>query len=801
MQRVHECWRLIGDCRRVVSQISLTGLLAIGAGAALLAPMQAGAAVCEVNDVDICLNAGPYNATVVVNVAVPTGVELPSTDLIDTAGIGVNKTGVGSMTFFNYGSIDADNPIKINSGETTIENSGDITAVFAGIFVDTTDTVNIVNNAGATVSSTISVGLALLQAGSKIIYNAGTISGAATSITSANGGLALTLDTGSVLNGNVSAIGAGDSLTLNGSGTEDDDLFWFNSLTMDGGQWTLSGTVAMDPASPVNINNGTLLIDGTMTDADVTVAAGAAFGGTGAVSGDVDTSGQIDATSDDFTIDGNLTFQTGSSLAVSLGGGTSTKVDVTGNAIINSGSNVVLTGDLTQDTAVTILTTGGLVSGSFDKVFDENGKQLFFVATSEPSEVGLMKIATVGVGEVVLQAATGAALDAHRGMLGTIHARIDHRYRDSAHRRTPRNSLTGYYSLDGDTLMTGSLMNSRLDNSQVGLSQSGLWPTNLDDTVQSDPHTPGFISDMLVSEQDSTERMSRSLGAMPRLQVSSNYGGMWIEGFAVKSDQDTLTDVTGYSATSTGVSIGLDSKAAGRWVFGGMIGYGHSDVDLRQGAGEARSDTVYTGVYMSNISRTHFANLFVTGAIGNFDAERAVTDGITSGVATDEFGSYMWDARLELGRTLSLSEDDFIRPNIAIEYTSVFQDDYADDGAGIVPGLTVQDHTTELFRAEGQIDVLFGSMDIDDSGWSGRFFAGAAHEILLDNQTTNAFLAGFSDPLSLATSGDDHRTFALYGVSLSWAINQRMRYQLSYHGEGNEEFNRQSVVGGFSISW
>ena len=333
---------------------------------------------------------------------------------------------------------------------------------------------------------------------------------------------------------------------------------------------------------------------------------------------------------------------------------------------------------------------------------------------------------------VPTQVAIGLNLDAHRGLLNTVHARIDHRYRESARRGTPK---------DGDI------------------------PTN----------------------------------APPRLRISTNYGGMWFESYGVSTEQDELLGTTGYKGRAGGFSVGLDSHAADNWIFGGMVGYGISDADLLHDKGAIEGDTIYTGIYMSNISTTHFVNLFLTAAVSTFEAEREVTAGLFSDTADDEFGSYMWDARLELGRTFGIFGDDFIRPNIAVEYTSAFHDDYMDDGAGLDPGLMIEEHTTKLVRTEAQVDLLIGSQNFEDDGWSSRLYVGVAHEIFLDDRFTQANLMGLA-PYTLGL-GDDHRTLGIIGGALSFAVNQRMRTQLSYQGEVNTEFERHNVVLGFSVAW
>lgn len=333
---------------------------------------------------------------------------------------------------------------------------------------------------------------------------------------------------------------------------------------------------------------------------------------------------------------------------------------------------------------------------------------------------------------VPTQAAIGLSLDSHRGLLNTVHARIDHRYRESARRGTPK---------DGEI------------------------PSS----------------------------------APPRLRISTNYGGMWFESYGVVAEQDEFAGITGYKSKAGGASVGLDSHAADNWIFGGMVGYGVSDADLFHDNGYIEGDTVYTGIYMSNISTTHFANLFLTAAVTTFDAEREVTAGLLSGTAEDSFGSYMWDARLELGRTFGIFDDDFIRPNIAVEYTSAYHDDYMDDGAGVDPGLLIEEHTTKLVRSEAQVDLLIGSQSFEDDGWSSRLYVGVAHEIFLDDRFTEATVTGLA-PYTIGL-GDDHRTMGIVGAALSFAVNQRMRTQLSYQGEVNTEFERHNVVLGFSVAW
>ncbi|NIZ15226.1 hypothetical protein, partial [Phaeobacter sp. HF9A] len=92
------------------------------------------------------------------------------------------------------------------------------------------------------------------------ITNSGTIEGTGTYALEKTSGISydLTLDTGSNLIGQVQA-DSSDTLTLKGTGSEDEDLKGFGSITMAGSAWTLSGDVQADALA---VSSGDLTLSG-----------------------------------------------------------------------------------------------------------------------------------------------------------------------------------------------------------------------------------------------------------------------------------------------------------------------------------------------------------------------------------------------------------------------------------------------------------------------------------------------------------------------------------------------------------
>lgn len=143
--------------------------------------------------------------------------------------------------------------------------------------------------------------------GSADIVNDGLISGGEkedgsgrfSSIYLATGGNTVTLGTGSQVEGSINSAHSLNTITLTGTSQEDDDITGFDSLTMKGEDWALSGDINITgtSADALHVQEGTLTLSGNMTNAGGTtidpdgslIAANTQALG----SGDIDNSGEL----------------------------------------------------------------------------------------------------------------------------------------------------------------------------------------------------------------------------------------------------------------------------------------------------------------------------------------------------------------------------------------------------------------------------------------------------------------------------------------------------------------------------
>ena len=236
--------------------------------------------------------------------------------------------------------------------------------------------MTVTNRAGASIAGG-QYGIVAGGGGSSV-FNAGTISGGSAAIQFAGTGNTLTLAQGSAITGNVLGTGS-DIFQLGGTGAATFDVSsldpaaqyrgfgTFNKI--DSSVWTLTGTSTY--AGPVNVNGGTLAVNGDITSTiGVTVNTGGTLGGNGIVGDTTIKAGGALAPGNSIgalTVSGSLTMTAASTYLVQISGATSDRTIVAGTATIAGRVVVDPLARLGATTTYTILNAGTL-SGTFDGV-------------------------------------------------------------------------------------------------------------------------------------------------------------------------------------------------------------------------------------------------------------------------------------------------------------------------------------------------------------------------------------------------------------------------------------------------
>jgi len=358
-------------------------------------------------------------------------VNFTNTGTIAASGSAANGTfgilALNDITLTNSGTVSANGgtgltgtAIASNSGNLNITNQtgGLITgtetgvgtsSLSLGILATGTGTSSITNQAGATIHGD-DLAIALFTATNTIV-NFGTISGGGFSAirffgtASANienggvitetGGAAirfagsnnvLTLDPGSSITGNVVATGA-DTFQLGGTGTASFDVSTigpaaqyqgFSTFNKIGTSiWTLTGTNAA--ALPWTVSGGTLSVDGSIANSNITVGAGATLGGSGTVGSATINGGTLAPGSvsgnafGPLSVQGNLVFTAASSYLIQVTPVNAGRTNVTGTATLASATvnAIFAAGAYVSKQYVIVNATGG-VTGTFGSLVNTN---------------------------------------------------------------------------------------------------------------------------------------------------------------------------------------------------------------------------------------------------------------------------------------------------------------------------------------------------------------------------------------------------------------------------------------------
>lgn len=268
-------------------------------------------------------------------------------------GMGILGTVAGPVTVTNYGTI-----LSYGADALYLQGGGSVT------------------NYGYIWSDHV-VGVEMVANGT--ITNYGTIqadhTGAAVRFGAAGG--TLKLGTGSSVIGNV--IGGGNgALVLEGSGSLAATTSGFATLTMQGTEWSLLGTVA---ATNTEVQTGTLRLGGSsqLTSA-IQVDSGATVIGTGnAVVGSltVQNGGKVwpgtETGNGNLTITGNYVQQAGGTLVINTTPSGASKLAVVGTATLNGVLSVnSLAGDYARSTSYIVLSAAGGMTGTFSSVLESD---------------------------------------------------------------------------------------------------------------------------------------------------------------------------------------------------------------------------------------------------------------------------------------------------------------------------------------------------------------------------------------------------------------------------------------------
>jgi uncharacterized protein with beta-barrel porin domain len=597
------------------------------------------------------------NGTITLGKAAPspsTGVILNSLTTFtnnNTITVGNGGAGVVAEGFFNT---------IVNNGTITAGNNG--VGVWTGAgFAGGENAV--INNFGATISTTGHLGDAILVQGGGSVFNAGTISnttpnGVAIDFCGCSTGYTLTIAPTSVITGLVTATG-NDTFQLGGTGNGAFDLNrigptkqyeGFGVFNVVSGFWTVSKVFGQSNAW--NVDGGTLSGTGTLGDLNVN------DGGTlqpGTTPGTA------------LKVTGNLVFQTAALYVVTLNATTSTLTKVTGTAsLAGTVSAIVLPGATNQ--TYTILHSGGLNSTTFSG-FSTPG--FAGTLTYTPTDVLLSLTANIGTGGGlnINQQNVANALNNFFNAGGALPGAFLPVFSlTGANLQNALTQLSGEASVDGQAVTFQQMtqfLSLMLDPFVAGrLGGGGAGALGFAPEQEAD-----FPSDIALA-------YDAILKAPPKPATSDQRWTAWGTAYGGndKTNGDPAVGSNTFTANTFGFAAGMDYHPAPDTILGFALAGGGTNWTLAQALGSGRSDAFQAGIYGTK----YFGPAYVAGALALANNwmttnRTALGDQLTAGFNAQSFGG-----RVEAGYRYAVQPAIGVAPYAALQAQTVHTPTYSE---------------------------------------------------------------------------------------------------------------------------
>ena len=731
----------------------------------------------------------------------------------------VNNSGVGAeIRGYNYGVY-----VENENGTSTITNGNENGG---GAIIRSTEEEStavymfgsgtVTNNAGSWIEGGLEgTGVEFGDSYDNIFNNAGGVSCIGDcrwgdAVVMGAGEDTVNLMTGSVVLGDIEGGDDDDTVNLTGTGSFGHEFEEFETLNMNGIDWSLNGNGTFDSIHEVdvtNINSGILrLVDGSL-DGDVNVNSGGTFAGNGTVFGSVNVmaGGTVapGASIGTTTIWNELDLSNGGNLEVEFSDGDNDVVVVgTGEGLTTLGGTSEVTfvpygsplldtrtftfidgdgGDPVVDTFNTInvplsFTANVLYNTDCD---DDGDACVEMTRTSTFNELGgtpNQKALGSILDEILKSNPTGPLLElfllfdgiTSPEELEKLLQQLTPEQQTSLIEMGLQEKMAFFSSLLGG-LSLPSLPSSTASNPGVQLAMTGLDPV--------------FLGRILKSN---TQQMASPASA-----------GQWtafVRPYGQFADLDSKDGHIGFDSYSAGALAGVQAQIHKTLAVGVAAGYSHITTDFHGSDSEGNVDSGHGAVYARYLNGQWRGDAVMGYTYRSFDMSRRVVIPMINALAESDHDGNEFAFQLK-GAYDMLFGKLMISPEATMSYTGLWQDGYTETGAGIA-NMIIDDSFNDSFRTtlgvRGAVKSRVSNMTVVSEAhihW--------AHEFLDRNNTINAAFEAFSGTTVNISSRPLPRDSGVAGFGVLGMVRENIGLSLNYDIEfGASDFILQTVRAG-----
>ncbi len=567
---------------------------------------------------------------------------------VSGAGGNVTATNTGSVgQVFNVsntgngitGNLIANNSGTVGSAFLTLNQNGSTTATNSGTVNGVFRISAVAGNATGTNSGTVN-GDVLMGSGTSSFTNSGTINGANGTAIQFNGGNnnALTLLRGSAITGNILGAGAGDTLNFAGGP----------------GTFTYGAASGFSGFNQVNVNSGTVILNGTNAATNIAVTGGGLQVGdaadpTAKLTGAVNVTGGT--LSGHGTVVGNVIVGNGATLAP---GGSVGTLSIQGNLVMTTAMSYLI--DVSSTGASSTAVSGTAALGGTVQVFSSNNTYRLNSPYTILTSAGLGGTQFNGVAPMT--GVTEALTYSGNNVQLTLTSALGQLTGLNANQRAVAISLDTAFNKNGSSGPLGGIING---NVPLNLTQaSGELGTGSQQTtfdamnqflgVLMDPFIGGrgdgiatgagassfaeenagasaYAANGKARSQSERDAYGMITKAPPMADSFTQRWSVWAAGFGGAQSTDGNAAVGSNAVTSriAGTAVGADYRFSPFTIAGFALAGGGTSFSLANALGTGHSDLFQAGAYVRHVVGPAYISAALAYGWQDVTTDRTVT--------------------------------------------------------------------------------------------------------------------------------------------------------------------------------
>jgi uncharacterized protein with beta-barrel porin domain len=610
--------------------------------------------------------------------------------------VGGDNTGAGTLTgnINNSGTVNASLAGITVGGLTTlnggITNSGVISSQDGLLVVNVANLNGNITNTGTISGGTIGifVGAGVTFGPGNAIINTGTIIGGVDSIDLKPATSAITIDQmGGLISGAIKLSANADVFNIFGGTIAGNIVGQGSSNTLNfnlgSGTFAYGAAYGFSGINQVNINSGTVVLNGPNSATNVDVNGGT-LAGTGSIaamltvhSGGTFAPGTLGTAGTSMTITGNLAFQSGAAYLVNINSTTASRANVTGNASLNGMVEAALApGSYNSKTTYDILHAGS-ISGAFAGFTAVNAPGFSGTLTYQPNDVLLSLTANLGA---------NAGLTSNQQNVANV---VNSAFNNGA---TLPPAFQNLFNLSGPQLANAL---TQIDGeAATGAERSAFQLMTQFLGVMLDPFVDGRLGGFATAggsaigfapEQQDNLPPDVALAyasILTKAAPKATFEGRWTawgsaygganntSGNAAAGSNNVTTSVFGFAG-------GMDYHLSPNTIVGFSLAGAGTNWGLANALGTGRGDALQTGVY----GITHWGPAYLAGALA-FANEWFTTNRTALGSSLSaNFVGQSYGARLEGGWRFGVLPTLGVTPYAAVQFQDFHTPAYSEGAA------------------------------------------------------------------------------------------------------------------------